>query len=316
MNSIPHSNRYLPHETSTRFHAVKLYRTGVGISFVCRRYHISKASLMRWNKRFDGSRDSLADKSHRPHTPHPNAHSETELKWIRDLHRRNPHISLLEMYGKLKTSKGYKRHPLSLYRVFVRLGFSSKAPSTKKAYVPKPYDTPDKIGMKWQMDVKYVPSVCYTGQVPQKFYQYTVIDEASRERFIYPYLEQSSFSTVDFLKRAISYFGYKPRILQTDNGAEFTHITKTDRIHPLDALCQELNIEHKRIRPRTPRHNGKVERSHRNDQERFYNFLRFYSLEDLNVQMMRYRRRSNHIPMQVLKWQSPIQKRREIEQCS
>lgn len=316
MNSIPHSNRYLPHETSTRFHAVKLYRTGVGISFVCRRYHISKASLMRWNKRFDGSRDSLADKSHRPHTPHPNAHSETELKWIRDLHRRNPHISLLEMYGKLKTSKGYKRHPLSLYRVFVRLGFSSKAPSTKKAYVPKPYDTPDKIGMKWQMDVKYVPSVCYTGQVPQKFYQYTVIDEASRERFIYPYLEQSSFSTVDFLKRAISYFGYKPRILQTDNGAEFTHITKTDRIHPLDALCQELNIEHKRIRPRTPRHNGKVERSHRNDQERFYNFLRFYSLEDLNVQMMRYRRRSNHIPMQVLKWLSPIQKRKEIEQSS
>lgn len=316
MTSIPHSNRYLPHETSTRFHAVKLYRTGVGVSFVCRRYHISKASLMRWNKRFDGSRDSLADKSHRPHTPHPNAHSETELKWIRDLHRRNPHISLLEMYGKLKSNKGYKRHPLSLYRVFVRLGFSSKAPSTKKAYIPKPYDTPDKIGMKWQMDVKYVPSVCYTGQIPQKFYQYTVIDEASRERFIYPYLEQSSFSTVDFLKRAISYFGYKPRILQTDNGAEFTHIVKTDRIHPLDALCQELNIEHKKIRPRTPRHNGKVERSHRNDQERFYNFLKFYSFEDLAVQMKRYRRRSNHIPMQVLKWQSPIQKRREIEQCS
>ena len=316
MNSISHSNRYLPHENLTRFHAVKLYRTGVGVSFVCRRYHISKASLMRWNKRFDGSPDSLADKSHRPHTPHPNAHSETELKWIHDLHRRNPHISLLEMYGKLKTNKGYKRHPLSLYRVFVRLGFSSKAPSTKKAYVPKPYHTPDKIGIKWQMDVKYVPSGCYTGQVPQKFYQYTVIDEASRERFIYPYLEQSSFSTVDFLKRAISYFGYKPCILQTDNGAEFTHIVKTDRMHPLDVLCQELNIEHKKIRPRTPRHNGKVERSHRNDQERFYNFLKFYSYEDLTVQMKRYRQRSNNIPMQVLNWMSPIQKRREIEQCS
>lgn len=99
---------------------------------------------MRWNKLFDGSPESLADKSHRPLTPHPNTHSETELKWIRDLHRRNPHISLLEMYGKLKTSKGYKRHPLSLYRVFVRLGFSSKAPSTQKAYVPKPYHIPDK----------------------------------------------------------------------------------------------------------------------------------------------------------------------------
>ena len=103
------------------------------------------------------------------------------------------------------------------------------------------------------MDVKYVPSACYTGQVPQKFYQYTVIDEASRERFIYPYMEQSSFSTVDFLKRAIAHFGYGPCILQTDNGAEFTHITKTDRIHPFDKLCQELNIEHKRF---APEHHG------------------------------------------------------------
>lgn len=46
LNSISHSNRYLPHENLTRFHAVKLYRTGVWVSFVCRRYHISKASLM------------------------------------------------------------------------------------------------------------------------------------------------------------------------------------------------------------------------------------------------------------------------------
>lgn len=268
---------------------------------------------MRWNKRFDGSRESLADKSHRPHTPHPNAHSETEFKWIRDLHRRNPHISLPEMYGKLKVCKGYNRHPLSLYRVFVRLFFSSRVTSTKKAYASKQYHTPDKIGIKWQIDVKYVHSECYTGEIPQKFYQYTVIDEASRERFIYPYMEQSSFSTVDFLKRAIAYFGYKPNILQTYNGAEFTHIAKTDRIHPLDVLCQELNIEHKKIRPRTPRHNGKVERSHRNDQERFYNFLKFYTYDDLIQQMNRYRPRSNNIPMQVLNWMSPIQKRIELE---
>ena len=61
---------------------------------------------------------------------------------------------------------------------------------------PQPYDTPTKLGIKWQMDVKYVPAACYSGSIPQKFYQYTVIDEASRERFIYPYMEQSSYSTV------------------------------------------------------------------------------------------------------------------------
>lgn len=313
MNTITHSQRYLPHELNTRYYAVKLYRTGVGVSFVCRRYHISKSSLLRWNKKFDGTRESLLDKSHRPKTTHPNAHTDEEIKWIQDLHRRNPHISVCELYGKLRLQKGYSRHPGSLYRVYRRLGYSSKAPSTKKVYKPKPYDTPTELGVKWQMDVKHVPVACYTGQVPQKFYQYTVIDEASRERFIYPYMEQSGYSTVDFLQRAIIYFGYKPEILQTDNGAEFTNIIKTERIHTLDVCCKELNIQHKLIRPRTPRHNGKVERSHRNDQERFYNFLKFYSYDDLKLQMKRYLNRSNRIPMQVLDWKSPLEKRLEIE---
>ena len=46
MNTITHSQRYLPHEINTKFYAVKLYRSGVGVSFVCRRYHISKSSLL------------------------------------------------------------------------------------------------------------------------------------------------------------------------------------------------------------------------------------------------------------------------------
>lgn len=313
MNTITHSQRYLPHEINTKLFAVKLYRSGVGVSFVTRRYHISKSSLLRWNKKFDGTKDSLMDKSHKPHSQHPNAHTCEELKWIQDYHRRNPTISICELYGKLRSAKGYSRHPGSLYRVYRRLGFSSSFPSTKKMSKPKPYDTPTDIGVKWQMDVKYVPTVCYNGSTPQKYYQYTVIDEASRERFIYPYMEQSSYSTCDFLKRAIVYFHYKPLILQTDNGAEFTHLKKTDRTHPLDVLCDELHIQHKRIRPRTPRHNGKVERSHRNDQERFYNHMSFYSYQDLMIQMKRYLNRSNNIPMQVLGWKSPLQRRLELK---
>lgn len=122
----------MPHTIDTRYYSVKLYRSGCSINFVCRRYHISKASLMRWNKRFNGDRDSLRDKSHKPLSPHPNSHTETELKCINDLHRRNPHISIFEMYGKLRSQKGYSRHPGSLYRVYKTLGFSSKAHSTKK----------------------------------------------------------------------------------------------------------------------------------------------------------------------------------------
>lgn len=316
MNTITQPRRYLPHELHTKYHACQLYRSTKDVSFVCRRYHISRASLFRWIKVFDGSQESLQSKSHRPITPHPKAHTEEELTWIRNLHRRNPNISLCELYGKLRMEHGYDRHPGSLYRVFKRLGYSSSAPSTKKPYKPKPYNTPTQIGIKWQMDVKYVPAPCYHGQIPQKFYQYTVIDEASRERFIYPYMEQSSYSSCDFLKRAIAYFKYRPQVLQTDNGAEFCHFKKTDRIHPLDVLCNALGVEHKRIRPRIPRHNGKVERSHRNDQERFYNFMSFYSYLDLQTQMKRYLRRSNSIPMAVLGWRSPLQMRQHFSKST
>ena len=304
-------SRY-PHDLNTKFYAVSLYRNGNPISFVCRRYKCSKASLMRWNKKFDGTKDSLIDKSHRPLSPHPNAHTEEELTWIKNYIRRNPNISLCELYGKLRTEKGYSRHACSLFRIIRKLKLNVvKEKHTK--YTPKHYETPKDIGIKWQMDVKVVPKDCYVGQMPDKFYQYTVIDEASRERFIYPYKEQSSYSTIDFIKRAIVYFGYKPEMIQTDNGQEFTYTMKTNRVHPVDVLLNDLNIIHKLIRPRTPRHNGKVERSHRNDQQRFYSYLKFYSYDDLLKQMKAYLKRSNNIPMQVLSWLTPLEMRQKLE---
>jgi transposase InsO family protein len=268
---------------------------------------------MRWNKRYDGTRESLAEKSHRPKTPHPNAHTEQELKWIKDYHRRNPNISICELYGKLRENKAYRRHPGSLYRVFVRLGFRKKVESTKKKskHTGK-YDTPTTIGEKWQMDVKYVPTACHAAKEKVQYYQYTIIEEASRKRFIYAYEELSSYSTVDFIKRAVIWFGYAPDEIQTDCGSEFTHTAKTKRIHPMDVLCNRLKIRHHVLRPKTPWHNGKVERSHRNDQERFYNHLKFYSFRDLQNQMKNYLYRSNNIPMAILDWKTPSQKHREL----
>lgn len=309
-NIITQTIRYLPHTVDTRFAAVKTYRNGNSVQFICRRYKVSKASLMRWNKRFDGTKESLMDKSHKPHSPHPNSHTDLEISWIKNLIRRNPNASMIEIYAKLKFKKNYKRHPCSLFRVMRKLGYFKEQEKKKKPYIPKPYNTPKQIGIKWQLDVKYVPKNCYTGEIPEKFYQYTVIDEASRERFIYPFKEQSSYSTVQFIKMAIKYYGYKPNIIQTDNGFEFTHFKDTDKIHPMDILCNQLGIKHQLIRPRTPRHNGKVERSHRNDNERFYNYLKFYSYDDLKIQMKRYLYKSNRLPMQVLNWLTPIEKRK------
>lgn len=102
------------------------------------------------------------------------------------------------------------------------------------------------------------------------------------------------------LKELLFIFGYKPDIIQTDNGQEFTYTMNTKKIHPLDTLLNSLDITHKLIKPRTPRHNGKVERSHRNDQQRFYSYLKFYSYNDPLKQMKAYLKRSNNIPMQSL----------------
>lgn len=139
----------MPHDLKTKLKAVKAYRYTLDIDYVLRKYHVSKASLMRWNKLYDGTKESLMPKSHRSHTPHPKAHTEDEIKWIKDYCRRNPGISLSELYGKLRKNKGYSRHPTSLYRILVKLGLRKKVESTKKKsrHLGK-YDTPTKIGVK------------------------------------------------------------------------------------------------------------------------------------------------------------------------
>ena len=84
---------------------------------------------------------------------------------------------------------------------------------------------------------------------------------------------------------------------------EFIH-SQTIYLPRFNQKCPELR----------PRHNGKVERSHRNDNERFYSFLSFYSLEDLRYQGKLYLKRSNNIPMQVLNFLSPIEMRNKLLQ--
>ncbi|MFZ5975272.1 MAG: integrase core domain-containing protein [Bacillota bacterium] len=72
-----------------------------------------------------------------------------------------------------------------------------------------------------------------------------------------------------------------------------------------EETAAELGITHKRIRPYTPRHNGKVERSHREDQKRFYNTHCFYSFADFGAQLAVHHYRSNNRPMRPLQYSSP-----------
>ena len=127
------------------------------------------------------------------------------------------------------------------------------------------------------MDVKQVPQSCMVGEIGRKYYQYTAIDEYSRLRYLGAFQEHNTYSSAQFLKDAIAWFarrGITIECVQTDNGTEFTkRLLRTKEENNLTLFeqhLQQVGIRHKFIRPYTPRHNGKVERSHREDQKRLY----------------------------------------------
>ena len=137
-----------------------------------------------------------------------------------------------------------------------------------------------------EIDVKHVPGAI----AGRKYYQYTAIDTASRWRYLQVYDEETSNHSVCFLKEVMIKFQYKIQAIKTDNGSIFTnyYTSMTKRsdmtvktIHSLDIFCREKNIIHYLIDPGKPAQNGCVERSHREDQEKFYEQNTFKDFADL-----------------------------------
>ena len=232
------------------------------------------------------------------------------MKLIRDMRRRNPTLGMVELWHRLRL-RGYARRPESLFRVMRKLGLFP-GEKQKSSYKPKPYEQMTYPGQRVQVDVKVVPQRCITD--PElRLFQYTAIDEFTRLRFLAAYPEQSTYSSADFLKKLAKWYarrGIRVECVQTDNGFEFTNrFSNSKRNLPtlFEATARELGIRHKLIRPYTPRHNGKVERSHREDQKRFYSSHCFYSLADFDKQLSVHNRRSNNFPMRPLHWLSPVE---------
>lgn len=170
-------------------------------------------------------------------------------------------------------------------------------------------------GEKVQIDVKEVPYNCLRGKIRENgkhLYQWTAIDECTRVRFIYGFEEHTPENSVKFLRMLQKAFPFQIQRIQTDNGTEFTYkyISDTEPC-PFDTALREAGIEHILIPPRTPWHNGKVERSHRNDQRYFYNWEKFTSVEDLNRKLKKHLNWSNRKPMRTLDNKSPIELLRE-----
>ena len=282
------------------------YANKKGVTKAAIRYKTNRQYIYRWLKRYDGTLQSLADKSHRPHH-HPNEHTAEELKLIADMRKRNMNAGLVVFWVKLR-QRGYTRSVTGLYRILRRQGQMAVKPPNPK-YVAKPYEQMQFPGQRVQIDVKFVPEMCMVGDAKgKKFYQYTAIDEYSRFRYLEAFEEHSTYSSAIFLEHLIKKFPFKIQCVQTDNGSEFTkNLGNTEKPTPtlFEARLKQCGIKHKLIKPYTPRHNGKVERQHRLDGERFYSKLRMYSLADGRKQLAAYNKLSNTIPKCCLGFRSP-----------
>ena len=247
------------------------YAEKYGVSRASRKYNKSRSYIYFWKQRWDGSAASLACRSRRPHS-HPNQHTEDELKLILNMRRRNPALGMIELWRRLR-QRGYTRRPESVFRVMRRQRLFPAKKQKKKEKV-KPYEQMTHPGERVQVDVKVVSQKCIAN--PElRLFQYTAIDEFTRLRFLAAYPEQSTCSSADFLRKLSVWYarrGIKVECVQTDNGFEFTNRfsnSKRDLPTLFEKTAAELGIRHKLIHPYTPRHNGKVERSHREDQKRF-----------------------------------------------
>ena len=295
-------------QITTRRQAIIKYAEKKGVTAAARRYNVGRASIYRWIERYDGTLESLKDRSHRPHS-HPNQHTEEEIELIKRMRKKNKHTGLIVFWVKLR-QKGYTRSITSLWRMLKKLELQPvKLPNPK--YIPKPYEKMQYPGQRVQIDVKFVPDVCIVGDAKsegRKFYQYTAIDEYSRFRYLEAFEEHSSYSSAVFLDHMLKAFKFKVECIQTDNGAEFTKrlgSSEKPTLTLFEKLLKQRGIRHKLIKPYTPRHNGKVERSHRKDNEYFYATHKFYSFDDFKKQLAVHSRKYNNFPMRPLNWKSP-----------
>ena len=292
-------------ETAFRQRVLTYQQKGHSVTETANRYHISRKTVYKWRKRWDGTRESLEDRSRRPkHSPRQQ--TEAEIKLVKRQAKRYKWRDIILAYQGAR-ERGYKRS-FGCFSKTVRKLQEQKAWKARKKRTNKPYQRADYPGQKVQVDVKYVPSECVTDG--NKYYQYTAVDECTRWTYRCMYNEHSTYSSVQFLHQLVKACPFQIKRIQTDNGTEWTkQLIAND---PKDLTSFELGlkaygIEYQRIRVATPRHNGKVERQHRIDQARFYNDLRMYSLLDGQRQLAEYQRKSNNYIKGCLGMRSPNQ---------
>ncbi len=119
-------------------------------------------------------------------------------------------------------------------------------------------------------------------------------------------MKKSITNTSRFVRTLEGLIGLKINTIQTDNEPEFVNNQIETNLPTLfEKTLEELGIKHRRTRPYSPWQNGKVERSHKIDGERFYSRNEFTSVEDLKRKLKRYNARYNNTAKKVLGFKSP-----------
>jgi len=249
----------------------------------------SKRSLERWVAAYKKKGEVGLE----PQSTEPKTQEKETPIWIKEriiAVRKKTKKCALKIYWQLE-KEGILIHERTVGKILKKENLVRKYRVRKVKY--KYIRAERKPGELVEIDVKYVP-----GRIKNKrYYQYTAVDTASRWRHLAVYDEQTNFHSILFLKEVMERFEYKIQAIKTDNGSIFTnyYTSMTKRsdmtvktIHALDLFCRENNIIHYLIDPGKPAQNGTVERSHREDQEKFYEQNNFKNFTDLQKKLKRW----------------------------
>lgn len=236
----------------------------------------SKRSLERWLAAYKNKGERALE----PKSTEPKTQKKETALWIKERAiaiRKQTKKCALKIHWQL-AKEGIFIHERTIGKILKKEGLVRKYRTRKIKY--RYIKAPRKAGELFEIDVKYVP-----GRIAgQRYFQYTAIDTASRWRYLRAYAEQTNHHSILFLKEVMERFPHKIQAIKTDNGAIFTNYytgMTIKTIHALDVFCRANNIVHFLIDPGKPAQNGTVERSHREDQEKFYDQNRFKSFGSL-----------------------------------
>ena len=263
-----------------------IYNKEVRLVDVAKVCPYSQRSLERWLRVYrEHGEQGLEPKSTRPKT-NPNETPIRIKEQIIQLRKGTGECAQVLAWKLL--DKGININERTVGKIIKQEGLTRKYRVRKVNY--KYIKAPLLIGDMVEIDVKYVPNKIQG----KRYFQFTAIDCASRWRYLKIYEDQSNSNAIHFLKQVINKASFNIKAVKTDNGAIFTnrytgYLKSRDilnpRLHDLDILCDKLNIKHYLIDPGKPAQNGKVERSHRSDQEKFYDRIMFNTYEELKYKI-------------------------------